>query len=84
MKLFVSVVDAGEARVAAEAGADIVDVKNPAEGSLGAPAPAVIADVRAALPAELPVSAAIGDMPRSARHGRARRPGRRRAAAQRS
>jgi (5-formylfuran-3-yl)methyl phosphate synthase len=40
-----------------------VDVKNPAEGSLGAPAPAVIAEVRAVVPAELPVSAAIGDMP---------------------
>ena len=63
MKLLVSVVDAGEARAAAAAGADIVDVKNPAEGSLGAPAPAVIAAVRAAVPAELPVSAAIGDMP---------------------
>jgi (5-formylfuran-3-yl)methyl phosphate synthase len=63
MKLLVSVVDAGEARVAAAAGADIVDVKNPAEGSLGAPSPAVIASVRAAVPAELPVSAAIGDMP---------------------
>ena len=63
MKLLVSVVDAGEAHVAAAAGADIVDVKNPAEGSLGAPTPGVIADVRAAVPAELPVSAAIGDMP---------------------
>jgi uncharacterized protein (UPF0264 family) len=63
VKLLVSVVDADEARVAAAAGADIVDVKNPAEGSLGAPAPAVIAAVRAAVPAELPVSAAIGDMP---------------------
>ena len=63
MKLLVSVVDAGEARAAAAAGADIVDVKNPAEGSLGAPSPAVIAAVRAAVPAELPVSAAIGDMP---------------------
>ncbi|HEX5619498.1 MAG TPA: (5-formylfuran-3-yl)methyl phosphate synthase [Solirubrobacteraceae bacterium] len=63
MKLLVSVVDADEAQVAAAAGADIVDVKNPAEGSLGAPEPAVIADVRAAVPAELPVSAAIGDMP---------------------
>jgi len=63
MKLLVSVVDAGEARAAAEAGADIVDVKNPAEGSLGAPTPAVIASVRAAVPADLPVSAAIGDMP---------------------
>jgi uncharacterized protein (UPF0264 family) len=63
MKLLVSVVDAGEAREAAAAGADIVDVKNPAEGSLGAPSPAVIADVRGAVPAGLPVSAAIGDMP---------------------
>jgi (5-formylfuran-3-yl)methyl phosphate synthase len=63
MKLLVSVVDAGEARDAAAARADIVDVKNPAEGSLGAPSPAVIAGVRAAVPAELPVSAAIGDMP---------------------
>jgi (5-formylfuran-3-yl)methyl phosphate synthase len=63
MKLLVSVVDAGEARAAAAAGADIVDVKNPAEGSLGAPSPAVIAGVREAVPRELPVSAAIGDMP---------------------
>jgi uncharacterized protein (UPF0264 family) len=63
MRLLVSVVDADEAREAAAAGADIVDVKNPAEGSLGAPSPAVIADVRAAVPEELPVSAAIGDMP---------------------
>jgi uncharacterized protein (UPF0264 family) len=63
MKLLVSVVDVGEARDAAAAGADIVDVKNPAEGSLGAPSPAVIAAVRAAVPDELPVSAAIGDMP---------------------
>jgi uncharacterized protein (UPF0264 family) len=63
MRLLVSVVDAGEAREAAAAGADIVDVKNPAEGSLGAPPPAVIAEVRAAVPEELPVSVAIGDMP---------------------
>jgi uncharacterized protein (UPF0264 family) len=63
MRLLVSVVDEGEARDAAAAGADIVDVKNPAEGSLGAPSPAVIERVRAAVPAELPVSAAIGDMP---------------------
>jgi (5-formylfuran-3-yl)methyl phosphate synthase len=63
LKLLVSVVDAGEARLAAEARADIVDVKNPAEGSLGAPSPAVIAAVRAAVPEALPVSAAIGDMP---------------------
>jgi uncharacterized protein (UPF0264 family) len=63
MRLLVSVVDADEARAAAAAGADIVDVKNPAEGSLGAPTPAVIEAVRAAVAAEVPVSAAIGDMP---------------------
>jgi (5-formylfuran-3-yl)methyl phosphate synthase len=63
MRLLVSVVDAGEAHAAAAAGADIVDVKNPAEGSLGAPSPAAIERVRAAVPADLPVSAAIGDMP---------------------
>jgi uncharacterized protein (UPF0264 family) len=61
VKLLVSVVDAEEARTAAAAGADIVDVKNPAEGSLGAPSPSVIAAVRAAV--GQPVSAAIGDMP---------------------
>jgi uncharacterized protein (UPF0264 family) len=63
MRLLVSVVDADEARAAAAAGADIVDVKNPAEGSLGAPSPAVIEGVRAAVPAHLTVCAAIGDMP---------------------
>jgi uncharacterized protein (UPF0264 family) len=63
MRLLVSVVDADEALLAAAAGADVVDVKNPAEGSLGAPPPAVIAAVRAAVGAEVPVSAAIGDMP---------------------
>ena len=63
MKLLVSVMDADEARAAATAGADLVDVKNPGEGSLGAPVPAVIAAVRAAVPVALPVSAAIGDMP---------------------
>jgi uncharacterized protein (UPF0264 family) len=63
LRLLVSVADAGEARAAVEGGADIVDVKNPAEGALGAPSPATIAEVRAAVPAGLPVSAAIGDLP---------------------
>ena len=63
MKLLVSVADAREARVAVQAGVDIVDVKNPAEGSLGAPAPGVIARVRDTVPPERPVSAAIGDLP---------------------
>jgi uncharacterized protein (UPF0264 family) len=63
MKLLVSVVDAAEARLAVAGGVDVVDVKNPAEGSLGAPAPGVISQVRDELPAELPLSAALGDLP---------------------
>ena len=63
MKLLVSVIDAAEARLAVAGGVDIVDVKNPAEGSLGAAAPGVISEVRAVLPPELPLSAAIGDLP---------------------
>jgi (5-formylfuran-3-yl)methyl phosphate synthase len=63
MKLLVSVVDAAEAQLAVAGGVDVVDVKNPVEGSLGAAAPGVIAQVREALPAELPLSAAIGDLP---------------------
>jgi (5-formylfuran-3-yl)methyl phosphate synthase len=63
MRLLLSVTDAREARVAVDAGVDIVDVKNPAEGSLGAPGPRVIERVRAVVPPERPVSAAIGDLP---------------------
>jgi uncharacterized protein (UPF0264 family) len=63
MKLLVSVVDEAEARLAVAGRVDVVDVKNPAEGSLGAPVPAVVARVRAVLPAELPLSVAIGDLP---------------------
>jgi (5-formylfuran-3-yl)methyl phosphate synthase len=63
MRLLVSVTDAREARVAVEGGVDIVDVKNPAEGALGAPTPGVIERVREVVPAERPVSAALGDLP---------------------
>jgi uncharacterized protein (UPF0264 family) len=63
MRLLVSVTDAHEARVAVEGGIDIIDVKDPAAGSLGAPAPGVIARVRNVVPPERPVSAAIGDLP---------------------
>ena len=63
MKLLVSVLDEAEARLAVAGGVDVVDVKNPAEGSLGAPAPGVVARVRDALPAGLPLSVALGDLP---------------------
>lgn len=63
MRLLVSVVDAAEARIAADAGADIIDVKDPALGALGEAAPATVRAVREATPARLPVSAALGDGP---------------------
>ena len=63
MQLMISVVSAEEARVAAANGADILDVKNPAEGSLGAQSPRVIKQVTDAAAGLAKVSAAIGDMP---------------------
>ncbi|GAB4254511.1 MAG: (5-formylfuran-3-yl)methyl phosphate synthase [Thermoleophilia bacterium] len=63
MLLLISVSDPLEVEAAVAGGADIIDVKNPREGSLGAATPAVIRDVRARTPAHVPVSAAIGDVP---------------------
>ena len=63
MRLLVSVVDAAEARVAAAAGADVIDVKDPSRGALGEAAPHVVRAVREATPPHLPVSAALGDGP---------------------
>lgn len=42
---------------------DIVDVKKPDEGSLGANFPWVIREIRDAVPADKPVSATVGDVP---------------------
>jgi (5-formylfuran-3-yl)methyl phosphate synthase len=63
MKLLVSVVSAAEARLALAGGADIIDVKDPREGALGAPAPSVLADVVDAVGSAAPISVALGDMP---------------------
>ncbi|RLF11324.1 MAG: hypothetical protein DRJ98_03850 [Thermoprotei archaeon] len=63
MKLLISVVDAQEAKEAFLGGADIVDVKRPSEGSLGACPPNIIRSVREALPQKVEVSAAVGDVP---------------------
>jgi hypothetical protein len=63
MRLLVSVVSVAEARSALAGGADIVDVKDPGEGSLGAPAPGVLVDVIRAVGARAPVSVALGDLP---------------------
>jgi uncharacterized protein (UPF0264 family) len=63
VKLLVSVVSAAEARLALAGGADIIDVKDPAEGALGAPAPSVLSEVVRAVGSAAPVSVALGDMP---------------------
>jgi len=63
MRLLVSVTREEEVEAAVCGGTDIVDVKNPAEGALGAAGPGCIARIRTATPAALPVSAALGDAP---------------------
>ena len=63
MRLLVSVVSAAEARRALVGGAHIVDVKDPAEGPLGAPSPRVLSEVVGAVGAAAPVSVALGDLP---------------------
>ena len=62
MRLLVSVRDAVEADAAVDGGAEIVDAKEPAAGSLGAVAPAVLAAIRSVVPGRLEVSAALGDV----------------------
>jgi len=61
MKLLVSPKNKDEALQAVWGGADIIDVKNPAEGSLGANYPWVISDILGVVPDEREVSAALGD-----------------------
>ena len=63
MQLLISVVNENEAKSAVDGGADIIDVKNPREGSLGANSPGVIKSIRNITPENIPVSAAIGDAP---------------------
>jgi uncharacterized protein (UPF0264 family) len=63
MELLISVVSENEVGAAVGGHADIVDVKNPREGSLGANFPHVIRRVREITPAGVPVSVAIGDVP---------------------
>ena len=62
MKLLVSPINLEEAKAAYNGGADIIDVKNPKEGSLGANFPWVIRSVKEAMGPKTPVSATIGDM----------------------
>ncbi|HSO25560.1 MAG TPA: (5-formylfuran-3-yl)methyl phosphate synthase [Methanobacteriaceae archaeon] len=63
MLLLISPINTEEALEAIEGGADIVDVKNPKEGSLGASFPWIIKGVREMTPKDMLVSATLGDVP---------------------
>ena len=59
MKLLVSPMNVQEAIASERGGADIIDVKNPREGSLGANFPWVIGEIKSCV--KKPLSATIGD-----------------------
>jgi (5-formylfuran-3-yl)methyl phosphate synthase len=62
MRLLVSPMNMVEAEAALEGGADILDIKNPKEGSLGANFPWTIRSVADLARGRVPVSATIGDL----------------------
>jgi uncharacterized protein (UPF0264 family) len=61
-KLLVSVRDAAEARVAADAGVDLIDIKEPGRGSLGAATPDVVREIAGAIAGRIPLSVALGEL----------------------
>lgn len=61
MQLLISVTDVAEARAALAGGADIIDVKNPAEGALGAASAQALYAIGAMLPESSALSAALGE-----------------------
>ena len=74
--LLASVTDLQEARMALEAGANIIDLKDPARGALGAVSNDIQQSVTRFVDRRRLVSATVGDLPqrrRRAPHPRARR-----------
>jgi len=63
LKLLISPSDEKEALEAIAGGADIIDVKNPKEGALGASFPWTIKRIREIAPEGVEVSCTIGDLP---------------------
>lgn len=61
MNTMISVTNESEAMLALEGGAQLIDVKNPMEGSLGANFPWVIESIKRMMPLEVEISATIGD-----------------------
>ena len=62
MRLLVSVRSAAEVAPAMAGGADIIDAKDPALGSLGAVGPIELAAIARAVPPRVPLSVALGDL----------------------
>ena len=60
--LLVSVRDAEEARHAADAGADLIDIKEPLAGPLGAAAPETIAEIVHVVAGRCPISVALANL----------------------
>jgi uncharacterized protein (UPF0264 family) len=63
LKLLISPKDEKEAAEAIAGGADIIDVKNPKEGALGANFPWIIKRIREITPKNIEVSCTLGDVP---------------------
>jgi (5-formylfuran-3-yl)methyl phosphate synthase len=63
LKLLISPKNQEEAKEAIAGGADIIDVKNPVEGPLGANYPWVIKSIMAVTPKNLQISCTIGEAP---------------------
>src|SRR5215813_2211705 len=61
--LLASVTGGREAELAITHGADIIDLKDPAKGALGALEPSVVRDAVGAIAGRRPASAVIGDLP---------------------
>jgi len=62
-RMLASVTGVDEAEIALAAGADIIDLKDPARGALGAVDPAIVRATVAAVAGRRPVSAVTGDLP---------------------
>ncbi|HEY1784304.1 MAG TPA: (5-formylfuran-3-yl)methyl phosphate synthase [Pirellulales bacterium] len=62
VKLLVSVRDAAEARLAVDAGVDLIDIKEPHAGPLGAASAQVVAEIAAVVAGVRPLSIALGEL----------------------
>ncbi|HSS47049.1 MAG TPA: (5-formylfuran-3-yl)methyl phosphate synthase, partial [Burkholderiales bacterium] len=62
-QFLVSVKSLDEARIALECGADIIDLKDPANGALGALPPGIVRETVKWVNRRCPVSATVGDLP---------------------